>query len=69
MSNPVYVRPVLTSRAAGTRRVSHPARSQTTSSAAPAAEAAKPIAMCAISSSNVVAPASSRSRVAHTAIS
>ena len=51
----------LTSTDAGTRRVSQPARSQKTSSAAPAAEAAKPTPMCAISSSKLRRSASKRS--------
>ena len=59
----------LTSTDAGTRRVPHPARSQNTSSAAPAAEAAKAIAMCAISSSNVNGRASNRPFDAHAPIS
>ena len=51
----------LTSTDAGTRRVSQPARSQKTSSAAPAAEAARPTPMCAISSSKLRRSASKRS--------
>ena len=56
VSNPVYVRPVSTE--AGTRRVSQPARSHSTSSIAPAAEAAKSIAMWPTSSSKVYERAS-----------